>query len=55
MSWEAVTIQDCIDMYERKGLGTELGSGRVMGFTSERKRLRIALLRKREKGVMAPK
>lgn len=35
MNLEAVTIQDCIDMYEKKGLCAIINSGKVVGFEKE--------------------
>lgn len=32
MNLEAVTIQDCLDMQQRKGVDTILAAGHVLGF-----------------------
>lgn len=33
---KVITVQDCIDMYEKKGMYTILDGGRVAGFVEER-------------------
>jgi len=35
MNLEAVTIQDCLDMYEKKGYATVIDDGRISFFTKE--------------------
>lgn len=32
MNLEAVTVQDCLDMRQRKGMATILAAGHVVGF-----------------------
>lgn len=34
MNLDAVTVQDCIDMYDLKGYATVINDGRVSGFRS---------------------
>ncbi len=36
MNTEAITIQDCIEMYERKSKAVILKDGRVAGFSYEK-------------------
>lgn len=36
MNLEVITIQDCIDMYEKKGQATIINDGKVVGFISEK-------------------
>lgn len=36
MNLEAITIQDCIDMYEKKGQSIIINDGKVFGFISEK-------------------
>lgn len=33
---KVITVQDCIDMYEKKGMYTILDGGRVAGFVEKR-------------------
>ena len=35
MNLEAVTVQDCLDMRQRKGMATILAAGHVMSFENE--------------------
>ena len=35
MNLDAVTVQDCIDLYDLKGYATVINDGRVSGFGSE--------------------
>ena len=34
---DRVTVQDCIEMYDRKAFGAILGNGRLLGFRAELK------------------
>lgn len=34
---KVITVQDCIDMYEKKGMYTILDGGRVAGFVEKEK------------------
>lgn len=34
---EAATIQDCIDLYVRKGMATLIDNGKVVGFVKEKR------------------
>lgn len=36
MNTEAITVQDCIEMYERKNRAVILKDGRVAGFSYEK-------------------
>lgn len=36
MNTEAITVQDCIEMYERKNKAVILKDGRVAGFSYEK-------------------
>lgn len=36
MNTEAITVQDCIDMYEKKNKAAILKDGRVAGFSYEK-------------------
>lgn len=36
MNLEAITIQDCIDMYEKKGQAVIINDEKVTGFISEK-------------------
>ncbi len=36
INMDAVTLQDCIDMYELKGAGVVLDNGKATGFQYER-------------------
>ncbi len=36
MNLEAVTVQDCIEMHDYKGLTAVLNDGRVLGFRAEK-------------------
>ena len=35
MNLEAVTLQDCMDLYRMKGYCTEISGGKVYGFRAE--------------------
>ncbi|WP_281532075.1 hypothetical protein [Anaerocolumna aminovalerica] len=37
MNNEVITIQDCLDMYEKKNRVTVLGNGQVVSFSREKK------------------
>lgn len=37
MNLENVTILDCMENYERKGMSAELSDGKLYGFTKEEK------------------
>ena len=37
MNYEVVTIQDCLDMHEKKGQAVILENGQVIGFIEEDK------------------
>ena len=36
MNPETITIEDCIDMHEKKGQAVIIENGRVIGFTKEK-------------------
>ncbi len=36
MNLEAITLQDCIDMYEKKGQTVVTSNGEVIGFKGEK-------------------
>lgn len=36
MNLEVITIQDCLDMYEKKGQSIIINDGKVVGFISEK-------------------
>lgn len=36
MNYEAITIQDCLDMYEKKNQATIINDGKVIGFIPEK-------------------
>lgn len=35
MNYKEVTLQDCLDMYEKKGKTTVIRNGQVVGFVKE--------------------
>lgn len=49
----AVTVQDCIEMCDRKGFMAILGNGRLLGFKAEMKGRSPASGRRPEQGKMA--
>ena len=44
MNPDAVTVGDCIDMYEKKGLCLELLRGKVAGFRAETDQIKMILV-----------
>lgn len=36
MNLEAVTLQDCLDMYEKKGYATVIDDGKILCFIKEK-------------------
>lgn len=36
MNLEEITIEDCIDMYEKKGQAVIINDGKVIGFVEEK-------------------
>lgn len=36
MNLEVITIQDCIDMYDKKGQSTIINDGKIVGFYPEK-------------------
>lgn len=36
MNTEIITIEDCIDMYEKKGKAVIINDGKVIGFVEEK-------------------
>ena len=45
MNLENVTIQDCIDMYEKKGKITIINEGKITGFSKAEETIEIPLSR----------
>ncbi len=35
MNLDAITIQDCLDMYEKKGRAAVIEDGKILGFLEE--------------------
>lgn len=50
---DRVTVQDCIEMYDRKAFGAILGNGRLLGFRAELKGREPAAGREPAQGKMA--
>ena len=51
MNPDAVTVGDCIDMYEKKGLCLELRGGKVEGFWAETSQVKVISVGRTRKAV----